>query len=105
MNLIIDGRFGKSFSAVTAIITLLAASVAAQVTSTTSGGRNGEKPDQVRSAEKRIDQITKDSGRYFKQGLEARLSQGVRYEREKYTWDRMCDAVEELASYRGQQVA
>jgi membrane-bound lytic murein transglycosylase D len=47
----------------------LAFTIQAQVTSTTASGRNNAKPEQVKSAEQRVDQITQDSGRYFKQGL------------------------------------
>ncbi|MBS1797666.1 MAG: transglycosylase SLT domain-containing protein [Acidobacteria bacterium] len=43
--------------------------VAAQVTSTTSDGRNNTKPVQAEQAEARILQVTSDAGRYFKQGL------------------------------------
>ncbi len=51
------------------IIFASAALVSAQVTNTTAGGRNNAKPDQVASAEQRIDQITNESGRSFKKGL------------------------------------
>ena len=34
--------------------------------------------------------------RYFKEGLEAALSEGVRRERKKYSWDRLYEAIEEL---------
>jgi membrane-bound lytic murein transglycosylase D len=54
----------------TAILTFVINSfVSAQVTSTTSDGRNNTKPAQAEQAEQRIQQITSDSGRYFKQGL------------------------------------
>ncbi len=43
--------------------------VSAQVTSTSSDGRNDTKPAQVAIAEARINQVTQESGRYFKQGL------------------------------------
>ncbi len=42
--------------------------VSAQTT-LNQANRDSGKPDQVKSAEERIDQITQDSGRYFKQGL------------------------------------
>lgn len=38
-------------------------------TTLNQANRNSGKPDQVKSAEQRIDQISQDSGRYFKQGL------------------------------------
>ncbi len=54
----------------TAILTFVLNSfVSAQVTSTTSDGRNNTKPVQAEQAEARIQQVTSDSGRYFKQGL------------------------------------
>ncbi|HQU86136.1 MAG TPA: transglycosylase SLT domain-containing protein [Pyrinomonadaceae bacterium] len=54
----------------TAFIILFLNSIAfAQVTSTSASGRNTGKPDQVVSAEARLNQITSDAGRYFKQGL------------------------------------
>ncbi|MEP6900261.1 MAG: hypothetical protein ABJA66_00845, partial [Actinomycetota bacterium] len=54
----------------TAILTFIFNSlVSAQVTSTTSDGRNNTKPVQAEQAEARILQVTTDSGRYFKQGL------------------------------------
>lgn len=54
----------------TAILTFVLNSfVSAQVTSVTSDGRNNTKPAQAEQAEARIQQITSDSGRYFKQGL------------------------------------
>ena len=54
----------------TAIILVLAVSfVSAQVTSTTSSGRNPSKPIQAEQAEARVAQVTADAGRYFKQGL------------------------------------
>ncbi len=43
--------------------------VSAQFTSTTSDGRNNSKSAQAEQAEARIQQVTSDSGRYFKQGL------------------------------------
>lgn len=51
------------------IILFLNSIVSAQVTSTSASGRNNGKPDQVVSAEARLNQITSDAGRYFKQGL------------------------------------
>ena len=54
----------------TAILTFVLNSfVSAQVTSITSDGRNTTKPAQAEQAEARIQQITSESGRYFKQGL------------------------------------
>src|SRR5215204_1116217 len=54
----------------TAILSFVLCSfVSAQVTSTTSDGRNNTKPAQAEQAEARILQVTSDSGRYFKQGL------------------------------------
>lgn len=54
----------------TAILTFVLNSfVSAQVTSVTSDGRNNTKPAQAEQAEQRIQQITTDAGRYFKQGL------------------------------------
>ncbi len=54
----------------TAILTFVLNSfVSAQVTSVTSDGRNNSKPAQAEQAEARIQQVTSDSGRYFKQGL------------------------------------
>ena len=44
-------------------------SLQGQITSTVSEGRNNTKPAQEEQAEQRIQQITSDSGRYFKQGL------------------------------------
>lgn len=62
-------RSGKTFGLIAIILFAAAFSIQAQITSTTSSGRNNTKPDQVENAEKRIDQIAQDSGRYFKQGL------------------------------------
>jgi hypothetical protein len=62
-------RLFKVFS-FTAILTFIFNSfVAAQITSSVSDGRNNPKPAQAEQAEARIQQITSDSGRYFKQGL------------------------------------
>ncbi|MEZ5346735.1 MAG: transglycosylase SLT domain-containing protein [Pyrinomonadaceae bacterium] len=66
-------RFGKSFGLTAIILFAAAFSIQAQITSTTSSGRNSAKPDQVESAEKRIDQIAQDSGIHFKQGLYSML--------------------------------
>lgn len=54
----------------TAFIFLILNSFAfAQITSSSASGRNNSKPEQVASAEARLNQITSDAGRYFKQGL------------------------------------
>lgn len=54
----------------TAFIFLILNSFAfAQITSSSASGRNNGKPEQVASAEARLNQITSDAGRYFKQGL------------------------------------
>lgn len=54
----------------TAFIFLILNSTAfAQITSSSASGRNVGKPDQVISAEARLNQITDEAGRYFKQGL------------------------------------
>ncbi len=53
-----------------AVIFLITSSSAfAQITNSTSSGRSNAKPEQAERAEARIRQVTKDSGRYFKQGL------------------------------------
>ncbi len=44
--------------------------VFAQVTINTSGGRNGAKTEQAEQAEARIRQISGDSGKFFRQGLD-----------------------------------
>ncbi|MCB1025544.1 MAG: transglycosylase SLT domain-containing protein [Acidobacteria bacterium] len=62
-------RSGKNFGLTALVLFITSVSIQAQITSTTSSGRNNTKPDQVENAEKRIDQIAQDSGRYFKQGL------------------------------------
>lgn len=59
----------KVFSFTAILIFVFNSFVSAQVTSTTSGGRNDTKPVQAEQAEARILQVTTDSGRYFKQGL------------------------------------
>ena len=41
----------------------------AQITSTSADGRNDGKPAQVVNAEIRVNQVTQDAGRFFKQGL------------------------------------
>lgn len=53
----------------TAILLFVSTYASAQVTSTTADGRNNTKPAQAEQAEARVQQITADSGRYFKQGL------------------------------------
>ncbi len=54
----------------TAILTFVLNSfVAAQVTSTTSDGRTNTKPAEAEQAEARVQRVTSDAGRYFKQGL------------------------------------
>lgn len=62
-------RLFKVFS-YTAILTFLFNSFAsAQGTTGISDGRNNPKPAQAEQAEARVQQITTDAGRYFKQGL------------------------------------
>jgi LysM repeat protein len=58
----------KKFN-ITILIVIFSVSVIAQITESTSTGRNNSKPDQAEKAEARIRQVTKDSGRYFNQGL------------------------------------
>jgi membrane-bound lytic murein transglycosylase D len=54
----------------TAILTFVFNSfVSAQVTSTTSDGRNNSTTTEAQKAEARVQQVTSDAGRYFKQGL------------------------------------
>ena len=62
-------RLFKVFNFTAILVFVLNSFVTAQVTSTTSDGRNNTKPAQAEQAEQRIQQITSDSGRYFKQGL------------------------------------
>ena len=62
-------NFIGKYSTLALVVLSLAVSGFAQITSNTAAGRSGSKPDQVKNAEQRIDQITKDAGRYFKQGL------------------------------------
>jgi len=62
-------RLFKVFNFTAILVFVLNSFVAAQVTSVTSDGRNNTKPAQAEQAEQRIQQITSDSGRYFKQGL------------------------------------
>lgn len=62
-------RLFKVFNFSAIITFVLSSFVSAQVTSVTSDGRNNTKPAQAEQAEARIQQITSDSGRYFKQGL------------------------------------
>lgn len=58
------------FFSIAAIIFVVFSSLSqAQVTSTTSNGRNAGKPDLAQQAEAQILKITEDAGRYFKQGL------------------------------------
>lgn len=58
------------FLLITVLITIsLISSVFAQVTSTTSSGRNQSATDEVRKAEAKYEQIANDAGIYFKQGL------------------------------------
>lgn len=58
------------FFNITAILIFASASIIqAQVTSSTSDGRNSGKPEQAQQAEAQVLKITDDSGRYFKQGL------------------------------------
>lgn len=51
------------------IFLILNSNAFGQITSSSASGRNNNKPDQVADAEARINQITSDAGRYFKQGL------------------------------------
>jgi len=62
-------RLFKVFNYSAILTFVLSSFVSAQVTSVTSDGRNNTKPAQAEQAEARIQQITSDSGRYFKQGL------------------------------------
>jgi LysM repeat protein len=57
----------KNFFIYTLLSAIFTASSFAQVTSTTSGLRST--PDEVAKAEAKVNIITSDSGRYFKQGL------------------------------------
>lgn len=58
------------FLNITAILVFAFASIIqAQVTSSTSNGRNSGKPEQALQAEAQVLKITDDAGRYFKQGL------------------------------------
>lgn len=58
------------FFNITAILIFAFASIIqAQVTSSTSDGRNSGVPEQARQAEAQVLKITDDAGRYFKQGL------------------------------------
>ena len=60
-------RLFKVFNFTAILIFIFNSFVSAQVTSTVS--TNETKPAQAQQAEQRIQQITSDSGRYFKQGL------------------------------------
>ncbi|REJ79138.1 MAG: LysM peptidoglycan-binding domain-containing protein [Acidobacteria bacterium] len=53
--------------------------VSAQVTGSTSSGRNASKPEAASKAEARIRQISNDAGKYFKQGLD-NLSNSRRFQ-------------------------
>ena len=58
------------FFNITAIIIFAFSSlIQAQITSSTSSGRNSGKPDLAQQAEAQVLKITDDAGRYFKQGL------------------------------------
>ncbi len=63
-------NFYTVFGFLAIIFFISGSSVFAQITESTSSGRNNSKPDQAEKAEARIRQVTKDSGRYFNQGLE-----------------------------------
>src|SRR5438045_73249 len=62
-------RLFKVFNFTAILVFVLNSFVSAQVTSTVSDGRNDTKPAQAEQAEQRVQQITTDAGRYFKQGL------------------------------------
>jgi membrane-bound lytic murein transglycosylase D len=62
-------RLFKVFNFTAILVFVFNSFVSAQVTSTTADGRNNPKPAQAEQAEQRIQQVTSDAGRYFKQGL------------------------------------
>jgi glycosyltransferase involved in cell wall biosynthesis len=39
--------------------------------------------------------------RFFREGLETKLTEGVLHEREKYSWEPLCEAIEEMAAGQG----
>ncbi len=62
-------NLSKVFYITTVLVFALNSFIQAQITSSTSSGRNDNKPELAEQAEARIRQVTNDSGRYFKQGL------------------------------------
>ncbi|HEY8562109.1 MAG TPA: transglycosylase SLT domain-containing protein [Pyrinomonadaceae bacterium] len=62
-------RLFKVFNFTAIISFALGSVVSAQVTSVTADGRNNAKPAQAVEAEARLQQITSDAGKFFKQGL------------------------------------
>ena len=62
-------RLFNIFTLTAIIFFISSSSVFAQITSTSSSGRNSGKTNEAIQAEARINQITNDAGRYFKQGL------------------------------------
>ncbi len=59
----------KVFYITTVLLFVFNSLIQAQITSSTSSGRNDNKPELAEQAEARIRQVTNDSGKYFKQGL------------------------------------
>src|SRR5215203_948732 len=62
-------NLSKVFYITTALIFVFNSFTQAQITNSTSSGRNESKPEVAEQAEARILQVTNDSGRYFKQGI------------------------------------
>ncbi len=66
---LLKANFYAVFGFLAIIFLISSSSVFAQITESTSSGRSNSKPEQAEKAEARIRQVTKDSGRYFNQGL------------------------------------
>ena len=62
-------NLSKVFYITTALIFVFNSFIQAQITNSTSSGRNDSKPEVAEQAEARILQVTNDAGRYFKQGI------------------------------------
>ena len=54
----------------TVAFAVMAAPAFAQITNSSSGGRNGSMPQEARQAEARVRQISSDAGKFFRQGLD-----------------------------------
>lgn len=65
----LKANFYTVFGFLALIFLISNSSAFAQITESTSSGRSNSKPEQAEKAEARIRQVTKDSGRYFNQGL------------------------------------